>query len=117
VPCAGWVTKIVSLNLPVTLFAKLAGKSRDQVNRELQAGKLPALRMGNRGQRVPDWQLDLIKNKLTQAVLGLVGDDNAWQLYSALTQPRQLLDGMSPIDHVTPDNLHAVAEIVIYNVV
>jgi hypothetical protein len=38
--------KIVSLNLPVTLFAKLAGKSRDQVNRELQAGKLPALRMG-----------------------------------------------------------------------
>jgi hypothetical protein len=104
-------------NLPVTLFAKLAGKSRDQVNRELKAGKLLALRMGNRGQRVPDWQLDPIKNKLTQTVLGLVGCDNAWRLYSALTQPLQQLDGMAPIDRVTPDNLHAVAEIVISNVV
>jgi hypothetical protein len=104
-------------NLPVTLFAKLAGKSRDQVNRELKAGKLLALKMGNRGQRVPDWQLDPIKNKLTQTVLGQVGNDNAWQLYSALTQPRQLLDGMAPIDHVTPDNLLAVADIVISNVV
>ncbi|WP_444543268.1 hypothetical protein [Marinobacterium nitratireducens] len=104
-------------NLPVTLFAKLAGKSRDQVNRELKAGKLLALRMGNRGQRVPDWQLDLIKNKLTQTVLGLVGNGNAWQLYGALTQPQQQLDGMTPIDHVTPDNVHAVAEIVISTVV
>jgi hypothetical protein len=66
-------------NLPVTLFAKLAGKSRDQVNRELKAGKLLALKMGNRGQRVPDWQLDPIKNKLAQTVLGLAGDDNAWR--------------------------------------
>jgi hypothetical protein len=54
-----------SQNLPVTLFAKLAGKSRDQVNCKLKAGKLLALRMGNRGQRVPNWQLDPIKSKLT----------------------------------------------------
>lgn len=104
-------------NLPVTLFAKLAGKSRDQVNRELKAGKLLALRVGNRGQRVPDWQLDPVKNKLTQTVLGLVGDDSTWQLYSALTQPQQQLDDMAQIDHVTPDNVHAVAEKVISSVV
>jgi hypothetical protein len=100
-------------NLAVTQFAKLAGKSRDQVNRELKAGKLLALKMGNRGQGVPGWQLDPVKSKLTQTVLGLVGKDNVWKLYSALTQPRHYLDGMAPIGHVTPFNLQAVADIVI----
>jgi hypothetical protein len=96
----------------VTQFAKLAGKSRDQVNRELKAGKLLALKMGNRGQRVPDWQLDPVKSKLARVVLGQVEFADAWQIYNALTQPHQQLDGHTPIDHVTLDNVHAVAEIV-----
>jgi hypothetical protein len=99
-------------NLAVTQFAKLAGKSRDQVNRELKAGKLLALKMGNRGQRIPDWQLDPVKSKLARVVLGQVEFADAWQIYNALTQPHQQLDGHTPIDHVTLDNVHAVAEIV-----
>lgn len=53
--------------LPLPVFAKLAGKSRDQINREIKAGKLFSLSMGNRGQWVPDWQLVPVKNKLVCA--------------------------------------------------
>lgn len=56
-------------NLPEVKFARLAGKSRDQINREIKAGKLLTLSMGNRGQRVPDWQLDPLKQRLVHAVL------------------------------------------------
>lgn len=45
------------------------GKSRDQINRENKAGKLLTLSMGSRGQRIPEWQLDPLKNELVQAVL------------------------------------------------
>ncbi len=100
-------------NLPVQLFAQLAGKSRDQVNRELKAGKLLALKMGNRGQRVPDWQLDPLKSKLVRAVLRQAGEGDVWQIYNALTQAHQQLDGKAPIDHVTLENVHSVAEIVV----
>src|SRR5699024_10899946 len=48
-------------NLQVPLFAKLAGKSKDQINRELKAGKLLSISLGNRGQRIPDWQLVPLK--------------------------------------------------------
>lgn len=55
-------------NLPVPLFGKLAGKSKDQINRELKAGKLLSISLGNRGQRVPDWQLVPLKHKLAQVL-------------------------------------------------
>lgn len=51
-------------NLPVSQFAKLAGKSRDQINREIKAGKLLTLNIGNRWQHIPDWQLEPIKHRL-----------------------------------------------------
>lgn len=40
-------------NLPLPVFAKLAGKSRHQINRETQGRRLLLLNMGNRGQRIP----------------------------------------------------------------
>ncbi|VFT09017.1 integrase [Pseudomonas aeruginosa] len=40
-------------SLPVPLFGKLAGKSKDQVNRELKAGKLLSISLGNRGSEFP----------------------------------------------------------------
>ena len=40
-------------NLPVPLFGKLAGKSKDQINRELKAGKLLSISLGNRGSVFP----------------------------------------------------------------
>nr|WP_067287012.1 integrase arm-type DNA-binding domain-containing protein [Marinobacterium profundum] len=100
-------------NIPMPLFAQLAGKSRDQVNRELKTGKLLALNMGKRGQRVPGWQLDPIKNRLVRAVLKQALEGDSWQIYHALTQPYRQLDGKAPIDYVTLENFHTVAEIVV----
>lgn len=99
-------------NLPVVQFAKLAGKSKDQINREIKAGKLLTLSMGNRGQRVPDWQLDPIKNQLTHALIKKIEGIDSWQLYRALTQPCEKLNGRSPIDVVTASNIDYVIVVV-----
>lgn len=56
-------------NLTVPEFARLAGKSREQVSREIKAGRLLAIGLGNRGLRVPDWQLDAVRLAQTQTVL------------------------------------------------
>lgn len=99
--------------LPLPVFAKLAGKSRDQINREIKAGNLFSLSMGNRGQRVPDWQLVPVKNKLVQVVLKQAQDADSWRIYNVLIKPHQLLDGRSPVEVVTQGNFQAVAEVAI----
>ena len=58
-----------SSNLPLLVFARLAGKSRDQINRDIKARRLLSLSLGNRGQRIPDWQLDPLRHKLVLTVL------------------------------------------------
>ncbi|WP_339532292.1 site-specific integrase [Pseudomonas mucidolens] len=50
-----------SSNLPLLVFARLAGKPRDQINRDIKARRLLSLSLGNRGQRIPDWQLDPLR--------------------------------------------------------
>jgi hypothetical protein len=50
-------------NLPLVVFAKLAGKSRPQINREIEGRRLLSLAMGNRGQCIPDWQLDPVRQQ------------------------------------------------------
>lgn len=95
-------------NLPPARFAKLAGKSRDQIHREIGAGKLQALKIGNRGQRIPDWQLDPIKNQLTMALKNKIPSFDAYRLYRVLTQKCELLDGRSLVDVVTADNFDEV---------
>lgn len=99
-------------NLSVADYAKLASKSRRWITYEVTAGILLSISLGNRGQRVPDWQLDPIKRQLTQAVLKQTprGVD-PWQIYHALTRPHDLLGGLSPIDAVTPANLAAAARV------
>lgn len=100
--------------LPVVQFAKLAGKSRDQINREIKAGKLLTLSMGNRGQRLPDWQLSVMKGKLVQAVLGKVAPlADPWDIYHALTEPHPHLDGRIPVEVVAPGNLWDVVQAVV----
>src|SRR3546814_20028547 len=74
-------------NLPVPLFAKLAGKSKDQINRELKAGKLLSINLGNRGQRIPDWHLVPLKQKLAQILLKQCPDTDTWALYHLLPKP------------------------------
>jgi len=64
----------VSSNLPLLVFARLAGKSRDQINRDIKARRLLLLSQGNRGQRIPYWQLDPWRHKFddTKFKAGLV---------------------------------------------
>lgn len=83
-------------NLPVPLFGKLAGKSKDQINRELKAGKLLSISLGNRGQRVPDWQLVPLKHKLAQVLMNQCPHADSWDLYRMLTQPHPDLGIVRP---------------------
>lgn len=99
-------------SLPVPLFGKLAGKSKDQINRELKAGKLLSISLGNRGQRVPDWQLVPLKHKLALVVMRQCPQADSWELYRMLTRPHPGLDGRSAIDSVTPSNLGMVVQVI-----
>lgn len=99
-------------SLPVPLFGKLAGKSKDQINRELKAGKLLSISLGNRGQRVPDWQLVPLKHKLAQVLMRQYPQADSWELYRMLTQPHPDLGDRAAIDIVTPSNLGMVVQII-----
>lgn len=101
-----------SSNLPLLVFARLAGKSRDQINRDIKARRLLSLSLGNRGQRIPDWQLDPLRHKLVLAVLMRSPDVDAWMLYGALCKPHERLKGRSPIDVLTLENFDVTARIV-----
>lgn len=101
-------------NLPVVQFARLAGKSRDQINREIKAGKLLTLSMGNRGQRIPEWQLDPLKQRLVQSTMKRMEGVDSWQLYRKLLQHRESLGG-SAIEMVSAANLQDVMTAVCYD--
>ena len=99
-------------NLPIPLFGKLAGKSKDQINRELKAGKLLSISLGNRGQRVPDWQLVPLKHRLAQVLMNQCAHADSWDLYRMLTQPHPDLGDRAAIDAVTPTNVPAVIRVI-----
>ncbi|WP_457376047.1 tyrosine-type recombinase/integrase [Pseudomonas tolaasii] len=99
-------------NLPVPLFGKLAGKSKDQINRELKAGKLLSISLGNRGQRVPDWQLVPLKHRLAQVLINQCPHADSWDLYRMLTQPHSDLGDRAPIEAVTPNNVPAIIRVI-----
>ncbi len=97
-------------NLPLTKFARLAHKSRQQIYKDIEAGRLLALNVGPRGQKLPDWQFDPVKQQLTQAVLERAAGVDAWTLYHALSEPLEGLGGQSPVDTVTADSIDQVAK-------
>ncbi|CAI2527802.1 Putative prophage CPS-53 integrase [Serratia ficaria] len=99
-------------NLPVVQFAKLAGKSKEQINREIKAGKLLTITLGNRGQRVPEWQLEPFKQRLVLAVMKKAAGIDSWGIYRELSQARQSLDGRSMIETVSNGNLDELIEMV-----
>ena len=101
-----------SSSLPLLVFAKLAGKSRDQINRDIKARHLLSLSLGNRGQRIPDWQLDPLRHKLVLAALARFPDVDGWRLYGALCKPHERLKGRAPIDVLTKENFDVTARIV-----
>ena len=72
-----------------------------------------ALNVGPRGQKLPDWQLDPVKQRLTQAVMqGAVEVDN-WTLCRALSEPLESLGGRSPVEAVTADSVSEVSTAVL----
>lgn len=95
-------------NLPGAEFAKLAGKSRRWISDEIQSGNLLAIAVDNRGQRMPDWNLDPVKHRLIQAVHKHPWDADAWQIYSTLSRPNAMLDGYVLVKMVTQENLPEV---------
>ncbi|WJV25481.1 MULTISPECIES: tyrosine-type recombinase/integrase [Pseudomonas] len=94
-------------NLPVITFARLAGKSRDQVNRDIKAKRLLTLSLGNRGQRIPDWQLDPECQDLTRTLLKQAEDVDSWRVYQALSTPLERLGGLSPVESIATVGLEA----------
>ena len=100
-------------NLSVADYAKLAGKSRRWITYEIQAGNLLSISLGNRGQRVPDWQLDPLKRHLVQAILKeTTRSVNSWDIYHALVRPYELFGGQSPIEALTSENLYVAIHLV-----
>ena len=99
-------------NMVLPAFAKLVGKSRAQITREIQRGQLLALSLGNRGYRIPDWQLDPLKSRLTHDVLIRSTCNDAWRIYQALTQPLDELGGRSAIEAVTVGDIARIVELV-----
>lgn len=99
-------------NLPLPEFARLAGKVRQQIYKDIDAGRLLALNVGRRGQKLPDWQLDPVRQRLTQAVLRGAPGVDAWTLYHALSEPLEGLGGRSPVQAVAADSVDAVAKAV-----
>ena len=101
-----------SHNLPLPDFARLANKSRQQIYKDIEARRLLALNVGPRGRRLPDWQLDPVKQQLTQIVLQAALEVDAWTLYRALSEPLEGLAGRSPVEVVTADSVDAAAKAV-----
>jgi hypothetical protein len=96
-------------NLSVADYAKLAGESRRWITYEIQIGSLLSLQLGNRGQRVPTWQLDPLKRQLVQSILRkMPRGPNTWDTYHALHQPDESLGNRSPLDAVTIGNMAMV---------
>lgn len=87
-------------------------KSRQQIYKDILARRLLALNVGPRGQKLPDWQLDPVKQQLTQTVLQEVEGIDPWTIYRALSEPLEGLGGRSPVDAVTHGTIDDVAEAV-----
>ena len=100
-------------NLSVADYAKLVGKSRRWITYEVTAGNLLSISLGNRGQRVPDWQLDPLKRRLVQTILKQTARGvDPWEIYHALTQPYDEFGGQSPIEAVTLETLEMAVQVV-----
>jgi len=101
-------------NLVVADYAKLVGKSRRWITYEIQAGNLLSIQLGNKGQRVPVWQLEPLKRQLIQSILRQTprGVDT-WEIYHALQRPHESLGNLSPLDAVTHGNMATAVRVVL----
>ena len=100
-------------NLSIPEFARLAGKSRQQIYKDLAARRLLAITLGARRQRLPDWQLQAPALELTRAVVAAAPGVDAWTLYLVLGEPHAALQGRSPVAAVTPGSVERIAGLVL----
>ena len=100
-------------DLPLTEFARLADKSRQQIHKDIDSRRLLALNVGPCGQRLPDWQLDPVKQQLTQTVLQEAVCIDNWTIYQALSEPLEALGELSPAVAVSPALIDYVASAVL----
>jgi hypothetical protein len=66
--------------------------------------------MRNRGQRIPDWQLDPVRQEFIQFVLQRAEGVDGWTIYRALSERHEVLEGRSPVE--TMENRHEAARAV-----
>lgn len=99
-------------NLPVPTFAKLVGKSRDQITRDIKARRLLSLNLGNRGHRIPEWQLDPLCQRFIHDILARAQHVENWDIYRAVSEPHQELEGRAPVEAITAENLSKAAQLV-----
>lgn len=97
-------------NLPLPQYVALAGKSRQQVYKDIDAGRLIALDVGTRGRRIPVWQLDANVRKMVQYVRQAAPEVDAWTLYDVLTAPSPALGDRSPVAAAAGGDAEGVAE-------
>ncbi|MEE1926537.1 integrase arm-type DNA-binding domain-containing protein [Pseudomonas sp. 148P] len=100
-------------NLLLPAFARLAGKSRDQINRDIKARRLLSLSLGYRGQRIPDWQLDPVKHKLVLAIFQALPAIGPWDVYRMLSEPHEKLCGSAPCNAVKLENFDELLSVLI----
>ncbi len=100
-------------NLPLADFVRLARKSRQQIYKDIASRRLLALDVGRRGQRIPEWQLELPGLQLTRAVLQATEGLDPWTVYRTLAEPTEALDGRSPVASVNRGNVDATARVVL----
>jgi hypothetical protein len=96
-------------NLPIQRFALLAGKSRQQIYKDIADRKLLAIDVGVRGKRLPEWQLQDAPRVLTQTVLRLAPTVDEWTVYSALSEPGAVFHGTTAVARVTPASVEKTA--------
>lgn len=100
-------------NLTVAQFARLAGKTRSQVYQGIRSRKLLTLSGVGRDQRIPDWQLDRVKKKFTEAMLEEARDVDAWTLYYTLSDQNDAFAGKAPINVVTPGKVEQLVSVLL----
>lgn len=96
-------------NLPLRTFAGLAGKSTGDIYADIDARLLLALGVGPASLRLPHWQLDVVKRRMTQLVLCFATDVDDWTIYRTLTAPLEGLGGLAPVDAVNANSIKHTA--------
>lgn len=91
-------------NITLAQFAARAGKSRQQIRKDLRIRRLLALSVGSYGLRIPDWQLDPVKARFARSLMARAPNVDMWTIYQVLTEPAEALSGRAPIGAVSPTN-------------